>query len=213
MCVNGLHMGRRGAAQSLLASTEYRVGGRRTDGEVKMQRSHSMLTTLQGLSVPHTKDCTTAHDHLQNTTMIYPVWCHPMDLSRREKERETEALFGCGNITFAARSSFEEGGTRRGVTTRRAIGPRSGLPPASADIGAVHDEDLLPFEELRPDECPRREAFRAANVIGVRCVRGGDVIKYVEFSNCLEYIRKQYHCKERLLTTIRNNLIRTHKYT
>ena len=50
MCVNGLHMGGRGAAQSLLASTEYRVGGRRTDGEVKMQRSHSMLTTLQGLS-------------------------------------------------------------------------------------------------------------------------------------------------------------------
>ena len=36
------------------------------------------------------------HDHLQNTTMIYPVWCHPMDLSRREKERETEALKGCG---------------------------------------------------------------------------------------------------------------------
>ena len=62
----------------------------------------------------------------------------------------------CGNITFAARSSFEEGGTRRGVTTRRAIGPRSGMSPASADIGAVHDEDLLPFEELRPDEPPTR---------------------------------------------------------
>ena len=42
------------------------------------------------------------------------------------------------------------------LTPRRAIGPRSVLPNKSAisGFGAVHDEDLLPAEELGPREVP-----------------------------------------------------------
>ena len=58
--------------------------------------------------------------------------------------------------TSAPRSDPRSGHDEGCLTPRRAIGPRSVLPNKSAisGFGALHDEDLLPAEELGPREVP-----------------------------------------------------------
>ena len=64
---------------------------------------------------------------------------------------------GCVVVLHLLRGVIRGVGHDEGrLTPRRAIGPRSVLPNKSAvsGFGAVHDEDLLPAEELGPREVP-----------------------------------------------------------